>query len=174
MIWGLDLATRCTGVVAGDGSCMPAIGVWKFGYCGDDLGQLLEDYDVELNKLAARFPPTVLIYEAPILLPSDKLLPVRKIFSMGAYTELWAKRRDARCEEVSSKAIKKAVTGNHVASKDEMVATVRRLGVPLPTGEEAKDAADAWGAWYVGLQHHARAHVTRWDQALYSRRGYAL
>lgn len=172
MILGLDLATRCTGVVVGDGASMPAVGVWKFGYCGEDLGQLLDDFDCELNKLSARFRPTIIIYESPILLPSDKLLTLRKIYAMGAYTELWAKRHGARCEEVSAKAIKKAVTGKHNASKDEVLAIVKRLGVPLPTGEEAKDAADAWGAWYVGLQHHAKHHVTAWDQALFSRRGY--
>lgn len=174
MLWGLDLATRCTGVTAGAGDAAPAIGVWQFDYCGEDLGQLLADFRTELNKLDARGRPEAVIYEAPILLPSDKLLPLRKIYSMGGFLELWCRERGVRCEETSSKSIKKALTGNSFAKKDEMVAVVRRLGLPLPEGKVAEDAADSFGAWYVGLQHHARQHVTRWDQAIYSRRGYAL
>lgn len=172
MIWGIDIATRCTGITSGTGETMPAVGAWHFDYCGNDLGQLLHDFDVELEKLAARMPPEVVIYEAPILLPSDKLLVLRKIYSMGAYVELWARKRGVKVEEASARALKKALTGNHMAKKDDMVAMARRLGLHLPAGEAAKDAADSFAAWYVGLQNHARQHVTKWDQAIYSRRGF--
>lgn len=175
MIWGLDTASRCTGIAAGDGSTMPAVGAWTFDHCGEDYGQLLWDFDRELEKLAGRLPPTIILYESPIPpMPRDKLATLRKLYSMGPYVELWAKKRGVPYEEVSAIKLKKSLTGNHLASKDEMVAMCRRLRVPLPAGDAAKDAADAFAAWYYGVQHHARQHVTAWDQAIYSRRGYAL
>lgn len=174
MIWGLDTATRCTGITAGTGETMPAVGVWNFDYCGEDLGQLLADFDARLTELAGRMPPKVIIYESPLLLPGDKLLTLRKLYSLGAYLELFGRRLGARVEEASAKRLKKALTGNHTAKKAEMVAICRRLRVPLPPGDAAQDAADSFAAWYVGLQHHGREHLTRWDQAIYSRRGYAL
>lgn len=175
MIAGFDLATRICGVTIGDGTTMPAVGHWAYGYVGDDLGALLEAFERDLNAITARIGmPTHVIYEAPILLPSDRLLVLRKIYGLGAYLELWCKRHGIVCQEASAKALKKRLTGMHTASKDDMVKMCKRLGVPLPPGDAAKDAADSFAAWLVGLTYHARKHVTAWDQALYSRRGFAL
>jgi Holliday junction resolvasome RuvABC endonuclease subunit len=173
VIWGLDIATRCTGITAGDGAAKPAIGVWQYDYCGNDLAHLLEAFDKDIESLAGRFPPRMIMYEAPLLLPSDKLLVLRKIYSMGAYLELWARRRQVRVEEASPQALKKRLTGSHKASKDEMVRMVRQLGMHLPNNDTAKDMADSFAAWMVGLTYHGnKAHLTRWDQALYGRRGF--
>lgn len=174
MIWGLDIATRCTGITAGTGADKPAVGVWNYDFCGDDLGVLLEKFVADLNELAARRPPTYVIYEAPILTPRDRLLPLRKTYSMGGQLEVWARARGIEYREENLKVLKKALTGRHDASKDQMVAAVRRLGIPLPAGEAAKDAADSFAAWYVGLRYHAKQHLTAWDQALYTHRGFAL
>jgi hypothetical protein len=76
------------------------------------------------------------------------------------------------CEEASAQALKKRLTGVHTAKKREMVAMCRGLGVRLPAGEAAEDAADSFAAWLVGLTSHGRQHLTKWDQALYSHRGY--
>ena len=176
MIWGLDTATRCTGITAGDGAKMPAVGAWFFDYCGDDYGLLLAEFDRCLTDLETRMgTPRVVIYEAPIApLPRDKLMTLRKLYSMGPYLELWCRGRGVRCEEAGNQALKKRLTGNHRAEKAMMVEMCRRLGVPLPRGDAAKDAADSFAAWLIGVTHHARQHVTAWDQALYSRRGFAL
>lgn len=172
MLWGLDTASRCTGITAGTGEAMPACGAWHFDHCGDDLGMLLADFDRQLQGLADRARPDVILYEAPILLPGDKLLTLRKLYSLGAYLELFGRRIGAKVEEGSSKTLKKRLTGNFVAKKPEMVAACRRLGVRLPPGEAAKDAADSFAAWLVALEHHGdRSYLTKWDQLLYSRRG---
>ena len=176
IVIGLDLATRICGVTIGDGAKMPACGAWNYDYCGADLGGLLEAYDADLEKLVTvHGAPAAVIYESPLLLPSDRLLVLRKIYSLGAYTELWAKRRGILCQEASAKALKKRLTGNHAASKDDMVAMCKRMGVPLPKGPEAKDAADSFAAWLIALTHHGdKGALARWDQALYGRRGALL
>lgn len=171
MIWGADLATRCTGITAGVGDEMPAVGVWHFEHCGDDLGQLLADLDRNLCNLADRMPPTAVVYEAPVLVKVNTLLFMRKVHAMGGYLELWCRRRNVICEEASPSKLKKALTGDHAAPKAAMVQICRRLGVKLPTGEAAKDAADSFACWYVGLQGHGREHLTKWDTAIYGRRG---
>lgn len=172
MVWGVDTATRITGITAGTGEGMPACGAWTFDYCGTDLGQLLEDFDTKLTELAGRCPPDVIMYESPLLLPGDRLLVIRKLYAMGAYLELFGRRTGAKVEEASAKALKKALTGNSSASKNDMVAVCRGLRVPLPAGEAAKDAADSFAAWYVGLIHHGKEHLPKWDQAILTRRGF--
>lgn len=174
MVWGIDSATRCTGITAGTGERMPAVGVWEFDHCGDDYGLLLHEFGEKMNELASRLgAPTVVIYEAPIPpRPHDKLMTLRKLYSMGPYLELWCRDRGVICQEEPPRALKKALTGNHLAKKPAMVAMCRQLGVRLPKGPAAEDAADSFAAWYIGVQHHARQHVTKWDQALYSHRGF--
>lgn len=174
MIWGVDTATILTGITAGTGADEPAVGVWEFEHCGEDLGHLLEQFDARLTRLAEQRPPSVILYEAPILKKFDALLKLRKLYSMGAYLELFGRRMGARVEEVSAKAMKKALTGNHEADKALMVAVCRRLGLRLPTGEGAKDAADSFAAWYVGVRLHAPEHAARWDTAIQQVRGGLL
>lgn len=176
MMWGIDIGMRCTGITAGDGSVKPAVGVWTYDECGSDLGALAEKFDFDLNRLVETHgAPLAIMYEAPLLLPSDKLLPLRKVYGMGLYLELWCKKRQVRCEEVSARRVKKTLTGNHLAPKKAVVAMVKRLGIPLPFGEHTDDAADSFAVWYVALIHHGdRAHLTRWDQALHSRRGFLV
>lgn len=168
MIVGLDLATRCTGYAYGTGAERPRVGAWHYDYVGQDLGLLLSDYHNDLSTLPT---PTVIMYESPMLTPRDRLLPLRKIYAMGAYTELWARQRGVLIEETSAISLKKLLCGHHKASKDDMVAMSLTLGIVLPEGEARKDAADAFAAWLRGVQCHAKEHQPRWDRALYSPRG---
>lgn len=174
LIAGFDLATRCCGVTVGSGEGRPAVGVFHYEYVGEDLGLLLEAFDLDLERLrGAHGMPTHLVYEAPVLVKQNTLIFMRKVHGMGAYLELWARRQGATCEEASPSALKKRLTGDHQASKIDMVNMCKRLGLPLPPGEAAKDAADSVAAWLIGLQHHGdRGHLTKWDQAVYSRRGF--
>lgn len=175
MIFGIDIATRCTGWAAGDGAQRPQVNVWTYEYVGDDLAALLEAFDADLTRLeGAMGTPKVLIYESPLLLPHDRLLPLRKAYAMGGYLELWCKRRSVVVEEASAVSLKKLLTGNHKASKDDMVAMCRRLGINLPRGEAAKDAADAFAAFLCGVHNHAREHQPMWDRMIYSPRGRLL
>lgn len=177
MIWGIDSATRCTGITAGTGEVMPAVGAWSFDHCGDDIGELMHHLWKKLDALAAlRGMPVAVILESPILTERDfskgGLLKLRKLYGMVAVVELWCKFNGVRCEEASSKALKKRLTGNYLAKKPEMVAMCRRLRVPLPSGKAAEDAADSFAAWLIGVENHARPQITKWDQALYGHRGF--
>ena len=175
MIVGLDLATRCTGWAAGDGAERPRVGAWTYDYVGADLAALLEAFEADMDRLESAFgTPKALIYESPLLLPHDRLLPLRKVYALGAYLELWCKRRGVVVEEASAVSLKKLLTGNHKAKKDDMVAMCRRLQISLPEGEKSKDAADAVAAWLCGVHHHAREHQPMWDRMIYSPRGRLL
>lgn len=177
-VWGLDTATRLTGWTAGTGETRPEAGVWKYDHCGNDLGLLLDLFDRDLNALADRLPPHAIIFEEPIKLQWDKTWTLRKLFSMAAHIELWALRRGRAegrvivCQEENSKVLKKRLTGRHNAEKPDMVAMAEKLGISLPEGKGREDAADSFAAWLVGIQHHAKEYLPRWDQALYSPRGF--
>ena len=174
MIFGFDLATRCTGWCAGAGDARPAVDVFRYAHVEEDLGLLARNFKADLASLEQRFgAPSVVIYEAPLLLPSDRLLPLRKIYGMGMILEEWAQDRGAAVEEVSSRAIKKRITGNHLAEKKEVVRIVReKLRITLPEGKIEEDAADAFGAWLAGgVDHHARQFQSAWDTLLFTGRG---
>lgn len=174
VIWGLDLATRRCGWSAGDGASRPYAGAWLYDHVGEDLGLLLELLERDLDALAVRFPPRVIMYEAPLLLPYDTLLKLRKIYSMGAFVELWARKRKVRVEEADPKALKRRLCGTAKADKKEMVRMAEKLGINLPDGPGKDDAADSFAAWLVGIEHHAKQHLPKWDAALYGGRGLLL
>lgn len=177
LIYGFDIATRCTGWCVGTGEVKPTLGSFKYAHVGDDLGLLGEMFERDLNALAERFgDPTVICYETPLLLPSDRLLPLRKAYGMGMQLERWARKRGAETCEIGAKLIKKRLTGDSSAKKDVMVDMVqRRLAIQLPAGKEREDMADAFGCWLAaGVDHHAKPFQPRWDALLYSGRGLLL
>lgn len=174
MIVSLDLATRLTGWTAGRGDTTPDCGVWEFPQCGDDLGRMLCVLDDFLTITVDRFKPTVMVYEAPILRRIDDLLKVRKLYSLGSHVEFVCRRRGIECHEVSIAAIKKEVTGNAFAEKDDMVAVARTVGLTLPKGPGAKDAADSFGGWLLALRHYEPEFSAAWDKRIWSGRSALL
>jgi hypothetical protein len=72
--------------------------------------------------------------------------------------------------------VKEALTFSKQAKKLEMIASAERMGVTLPArmNQGRADAADAVGAWKVGIQRHAPQHLSLWDRALYQRKGSLL
>lgn len=172
IVWGLDISPRRVGITGGDGSVRPAIGTWHYEQFGTDLGGLLHAFRKDMDTFAVRCWPGVVIYESPLLLPSDRIQNLRQVYAMGAFLEYWCQLIGVKCEEASVQALKKRLTGKHNASKMDMVEAALALRMPLPAGEGAKDAADSLAAWLVGLEHHgSRTALTKWDKALYSRRG---
>lgn len=167
---GLDLATRRIGWCAGTGERRPAAGTWRYEHVADDLGLLAEMFHRDLSALADQHRPTHIVYESPILLPSDRLLPLRKIYGLGMQLEHWGRRNGVHVSEEGPRALKKLLTGNHKAEKKEMVRVAVRLGIELPDGESAKDAADAFACWLCAVQHYGRQHLPLWDAALYGRK----
>lgn len=175
VIVGLDLATRRCGWTAGTGETRPYAGAWLYDHVGEDLGELLDLLDRDLCKLEETHgTPRVIMYEAPLLLPYDTLLKLRKIYSMGAFVEWWARRRGVRVQEADPKALKRRLCGTAKADKKEMVRMAVKLGINLPDGPGKEDAADSFAAWLVGIEHHAKQYLPMWDQALYGGRGLLL
>jgi hypothetical protein len=175
MIFAFDIATRSTGWCVGDGAEMPVVDYWQYEHVGDYLSDLARVFRADLNRLEDRFgSPTHVVYEAPILTPHDRLLPLRKIYGMGMVLEEWAtdEGRGAICEEIDLRTIKSRLTGSHKADKSQIVKMARAVGIRLPPGDGAKDAADAFGAWLAGgVDHHAKQHQQKWDTLLYTGRG---
>jgi Holliday junction resolvasome RuvABC endonuclease subunit len=171
---GLDLATRRIGWCVGTGEIRPAAGTWRYDHVGDDLGLLAEMFMRDLDALADQHQPTHIVYESPILLPSDRLLPLRKIYGLGMQVEHWGRRNNVHVSEEGPRALKKLLTGNHKAKKEDMVAVAIRMGISLPDGESAKDAADAFACWLCAVQHYAKPFLPRWDALLYGSRGGLL
>jgi hypothetical protein len=203
-IVGLDIATRLTGWTAGDGRTRPRLDAMRFPFVGDDYGLLIDLFDQNLCVLVETFKPVAVIYEGPILVVNrkkkrgdqwtteiglghnggpemetgashtDTPMVLRKIYGMGTHLEFFCRRRGIECSEVTLQAIKKEVTGNHMAPKEDVVAVARKCGLDLPTGPAAKDAADAWGAWLLGLRHYSPEMSRRWDSLIWSPRGSLL
>lgn len=179
MLLGLDLASRLTGWCAGDGSGVPEVGAWTFPPVDGDYGLLLATLEDYLDVAFGRFAPTEVAYEAPILIArgkgkrryGDKLSTLRLLYPMGAFVEWYCRRAGTPCYEVTVSEIKREVTGNSYAAKDDLVAVARHCGLQLPPGESAKDAADAWGAWLVLLRTTDKALSAAWDRRIYTPRG---
>lgn len=179
---GLDLASRLCGACVGDGAQLPHADTWELAPCGDDFGALLVQLDDYLNVTHARFGIDAVAYEAPILIArgrdgrpyGDNLRKLRLLYPLGAHVEFWCKRRGIPCFEVSIAAIKKEVTGNAYAAKDDLVAIAEKVGLALPRGEKAKDAADAWGAWLLLLRHMNPALSRDWDRKIWTPKGALL
>lgn len=182
-ITGLDLATRLCGWCTGAGDDVPACGAWEFSYVADDIGRMLDQLDHALRVHVERYRPTKVIYEAPILRVrrpdqeegfTDDLLKIRKLYNLGGHLEWRCRTWGIGYAEVSIQAIKKELTGDRHADKDAMVEVARLLGIQLPEGEGAKDAADAAGAWLKGVRKWNPEMVARWDAKLYPLRGALL
>lgn len=178
MLVGLDLASRLTGWCAGTGETVPACGAWEFGDHGTNYGATNQELVKGLEFLRMTYNPTVMLYEAPILridhregFRSDSLHTLRKLIPLGVRVEEYCLDHGILCVEDNVKAIKKQLTGDQHADKKAMVAVARRVGLQLPAGEGAKDAADAFGCWYVAVRDYARHYLPRWDRAIWSPRG---
>lgn len=182
MLLGLDLASRLTGWCCGDGASVPTVGAWSFPEIKGDYGLLLETLDGYLDVAYRRFAFTAVAYEAPILIArggphrqyGDKLSTLRLLYPMGAYVEFFCRQRGVACYEVTVQDIKREVTGNALAPKDDIVAVAQKCGVALPAGPGALDAADAWGAWLLLLRQENKNLSALWDRKIWSPRGALL
>lgn len=153
MILGLDLATRRCGWAVGDGTCPPDAGVWALDQADDDLGSMIDQFHRHLIPFLETWRPDHILYESPVMARTNSLIFSRKVHNLGGHLE-WAAgtRRGIPVEEQHPFTLKRTLTGSHKASKDEMVKAARDLGVALPKGQGAKDAADAVSAWLHATQ----------------------
>lgn len=194
MIVGWDLAPRKCGWCAGDGSAVPRAGGFRLPGLDADIGRLLEALRVEVEKVHDEFRPDVVMFECPIL-PNGHgtavmgSLEQRRVqMSQSAFLE-WLvvdrERREGRrivCQEADVYDVKYALTGRKRPGKTSeeqkraMVAAALRLGIELPElkVEGREDAADAVGAWLVGVRYHAKQFLPAWDRRVFAPRGALL
>lgn len=181
MILGLDTGVNTTGWCAGDGSTVPECGVLTFGGMDQPDGVLGKKVLAGLRVLKERFNPTLVIRERSILVVkhgdrgrTDNPAFLRKRYGMDFLIDTYWEMVGVRYEDRSLQAIKREVTGNPNAEKGALVEVARKCGLDLPDGPGAKDAADAWGAWLLGLRVQSPALSRRWDIATWSPRGSLL
>lgn len=189
MLMGLDLGSRSTGWCCGAGAGNPEVGAWSIDAHGDDgapdYGKMLAQLEDYLHTAHLRFGFTTVAYEAPILVTSrfvkdgetrygDNLNKLRLLYPLGAFVEWFCHRRGIDCFEVTIQAIKKEVTGNHLAVKDDMVAIAQKVGLDLPRNKTAEDAADAFGAWLLLLRAFDKTASAEWDRRIWTPKGALL
>jgi len=133
VIWGIDISAKCTGWCAGDGATTPICDVWTgYNETATDYGEMLHRWRSDLDALANRFPPTAILYEAPLLTRYDRLPTLRRTYSLGTFLELWGRDRGAHVREDDPKNLKRRLTGDSYAKKAAMVKMAKAMGVRLP------------------------------------------
>lgn len=152
-VLAFDLSPSICGWCAGDGADTPSASAWTMPEVGSDLGWLVCEMEDQARLLIDVHRPVLVVYEAPILLRHDALLTLRMIYPLGAELERVCRRLEIRCGEVDLRRIKSVLTDNPHADKKDVVKAVLGLGISLPktVTEGRQDAADAAGAWLIGL-----------------------
>jgi Holliday junction resolvasome RuvABC endonuclease subunit len=170
-VLAFDLAPGSSGYCVGDGQGVPTAGAWRFPPLGDDLGALAAHMQDQAGALIREHQPDLVAYEAPILVTkgrhggrSDTLADLRRIYGLGVVLELTCVRFGVRVAEVDLRRVKKVMTGDHQATKSQVVRAAMGLGIPLPTtkDEGREDAADAVGVWMIGLSEVDGSAAAPW------------
>lgn len=183
-----DPGSQRMGWCVGSGETLPTVGTWRFVQTGDNYGAVLAQLADAFHAHLMQWRPTEVCYEEPILIfnqrfkdargvwrkRNDNLATLRKTLPLGARLEEMCFRQDIPCHETSVASVKKELAGFRTAAKSEMVAAAEKLGVTLPPGPDAEDAADALGCWLVLLRSRNRALSAKFDQALWGGRMNAL
>lgn len=176
------------GWCVGSGETLPTVGTWRFAQTGENYGAVLAQLADALEAHIFDYRPTEVCYEEPILIfnqrfqdargvwrkRNDNLGTLRKTLPLGARIEEICWRAGIPCHETSVASVKKELAGFRTATKPEMVVAAEKLGVSLPDGPGAEDAADALGCWLVLLRSRNRALSAKFDAALWGGRANAL
>lgn len=195
MILGLDVATRC-GFAYGDGSAVPMTGHYQGEGAGDDLAPYFRAFRNWIHGLVLRLKTAAtedgqtlrVIFEAPVfpkpfikwqgqkptIIQHASIVDRRRLYGLVSIVELVCGDLGVACYESQPGTLKKELTGNGKAEKDDMVRAALKMGCrisQLPKGDYVHDEADAVAAWLVGVRFYAKAHRPHWDRVLYSARG---
>ena len=183
---GADLATQ-SGLCFGRPHETPTTEVVRAPVTGEEYGPWGAFYWTYFNRLLDRLQAQltegegiVIAYESPILprarwsktenkmVGGTRIETVRKLGSLGVFLESVCHLHPAPTvvKECGISEIKKELAGSGGADKASMVFVARRAGVALPEGDEAMDAADAFGAWLMAVRHYAPEHQMLWDKRL--------
>lgn len=171
MIIGWDLSSRLCGWCAGDGSTMPVAGAFEL-VRREHLGKVGAEFQGHVLRIHKRFPAAGWAVEKPLLLPTDALWSLERIYGVAFLLWTLAEKLGVECKGVSVEQVKSEWGGARRASKDDMVFVCEKVGIVLPAtiDEGRRDAADACGAWKVGLRLFRSPYLARWDSAIYGRK----
>lgn len=189
---GADLATT-TGWCYGRPDETPQAFAVRGPSGGDDYGPYaafyMDFFENQLQRLAAGCgfgQPIKVCYESPILpqpvydpekrrvVARTSIATTRRLHFLGPLLEGVCLRTCDRTGvaievvECQIQKIKRELAGFSGAAKSDMVFAARRAGIVLPAGEEAKDAADAFGAWITAQREFAPQHTPMWDRRLFA------
>ncbi len=179
---GFDIATRLSGWTVGDGEAVPEVGHWSWPDRGDDIGQLLDDFDQDFNALRHRTGFNTVGCEAPFIRfrgrkgsqRNDNPVFVFKIGALIGHLRWLCHRLDFPLVMYDPETVKLALAGFRKAEKSDMVAVAKKVGIRLSTGEAKKDEADAFGVWLSIVRERDRKLGERWDRVIYGRQGALL
>lgn len=197
LICTFDLASA-TGICYGRGDTTPIARTIKAPVTGEDYGTwglfFWKSFNTLLRQLVGRLEPgerLLVAYERPLLptarfdkklgkmVGGTQLVTTRKLHFLGPFLEticaiLIEEGALIDVREAHVSAIKNELAGSGKASKDAMVYVARRAGIDLPQGNEAMDAADAFGLWLLSVRHWAPEHSPAWDRRIHSGAGQGL
>lgn len=193
-----DLATQ-SGCCYGRPDTTPVAITVRAPVTGEDYGAFglfyWKFFNSTLEALHARLEPgerLLVVYERPLLptarldkklgkmVGGTQLVTTRKLHSLGVLLEtvcsILIEERgwliDVREEHVAK--IKNELAGSGKADKSAMVFVARRAGIDLPPGDEAMDAADAFGLFVLAVRLWAPEHSAAWDRRIHSGPGMGL
>lgn len=166
-----DTSSRLTGWCSGTGDCRPDVGAYPFPHVGEDYGELGGLFWKHLDRHFETYQPALVGFETPLLLPHDTLDKVRKLYGVIFLLETYCDRVGVPMFERSNADLKRELTGNPKADKDDMIERAILCGINLPkTKEEGKaDAADAFAGWLIGIREVNPVASRRWDQIVWSK-----
>jgi len=174
LIIGFDLATRLCGWCAGTGAETPIAGAFEIVE-RQHLGRMGAEFQRHVMAVQRRFNATHWVVEKPLLLPTDTLHKLERLYGPAFLLWTLAEKLGVECAGVDQSTVKSDFTGMkpRQVDKDVMIAMALKLGVTLPAMkvDGRADAADAVGVWKVGVRLFARSHLAKWDAAIYGRRG---
>lgn len=176
------------GWCSGDGEHLPICGTWRLTQAGDNYGRMLAELADVLVMHIEQHRPDEVAYESPIIIfnqrykdregqwrrRNDNLATLRKTIPLGPRIEEVCWRKGIPCGETSIESVKKELAGFAKADKAAMVAAAEKLGITLPEGPAAEDAADACGGWLLFLRMRSRHLSAKFDAALWGGRANTL
>ncbi len=123
----------------------PVSGIMTVGWDGCHDTQFFASFDRWIDARLDLFKPTIFVFEAPIMLPTDTLAKCRRLWGLIAVAEASGARHGLSNTtfEVSHQKIKAHATGNRFASKDDMTDAAEARGWKFEDHNEA-DALWLW------------------------------
>lgn len=158
---GFDLATQ-VGWCAGTGDRLPVVDSFRMAATGADVGSYLLEARTYFRLLLDRFDPSAVVYEAPVTMPNQTPEVTTKLHALPGVLEMECVERGIKPSKVYPMTLKAKIGGSGRASKDDVMASVRRAGMT----PKNKDESDAAAVWLCAVQHYSPATWPMWEARL--------